>query len=169
MKKTVIVELGVSDIFDILDLESNIDNTISSYGDWFHWFSTGTKTWGIRDGGRLIAIGSISFYDEQGDMCSFTSAKVAILTNGQVHPIYRGLGYQCQLINYRIKYNLNQKVYNIQALVKEDNEPSIKNLQRAGFVYSGVHCGDEGIATKYVYHHPWWVRLKRLLDYGART
>lgn len=169
VKKSSIIKLGVSDIWDILDLESNIDTTISSYSDWHHWFSTGTQTWGIKDGGRLIAIGSISFYDNQGEVCDLKYASVAILTNGQVHPVYRGLGYQRQLIDYRIKFNLNRNIYNIQSLVKEGNEPSIKNLERSGFVYSGFHCGDEGIAAKYVYHLPWWIFLRKLISlYGAR-
>ncbi|MFZ2310310.1 MAG: GNAT family N-acetyltransferase [Patescibacteria group bacterium] len=170
MKKSVIVELGIKDIFDILALEGNIEAVFSSYADWRHWFSTGTKTWGIKDGKKLIAIGSISFYDNQGDLCDLKYASVAMLTNGEVHPIYRGLGYQLQLIDYRIKFNLNRNIYNIQSLVKEGNEPSIKNLQRSGFVYSGVHCGDEGISDKYVYHLPWWVLLRKILSlYGTRT
>ena len=169
MKKAVIIELGIRDIFDIMDLEDNIDGAISSYTDWYHWFLTGTKTWGIKDGDKLVAIGSISYYDHQSEMCDLKRAKVAILTNGEVHPLYRGLGYQRQLINHRIKFNLNQSIYNIQALVKEGNEPSIKNLQCSGFVYRGFHCGEEGIAAKYVYRHPWLIMFKKITNFKFAT
>jgi hypothetical protein len=96
-------------------------------------------------------------------MCDLKHATVAVLTNGEVHPTYRGLGYQRQLITYRVKFNLNHNIYNIQALVKEDNEYSIKNLLCSGFVYKGFHCGEEVMAPKYVYQLSWWVRLRKYL------
>ena len=168
MKKPKVVELGENDVMDIVRLTSSIDRTFigqSGCYEWYFWLVEGTKVWGIKENNRLVAIGSLSFYNQAGDAVDYLKANVSVLTSGQVHPDYRGRGYQVILIRVRIIFSLRNRIYNIQSLVKEANSAAVRNLSKMGFINQGLYDNGTHAVVRFIYHNSLLILMYKIYNF----
>lgn len=168
--RTKVVELTISDIPIIMNLcqltQVGLKDYYSHYG-WTSWFIEGMRVWGIKNANNeLIAIGSINFYDKNGKVILYSKADIAILTNGNVHPNYRGRGYQRLLIRKRLRFILRNRIYDALSFTEEKLSVSAKNLQRCGFKFDSSFNNDYGYTSyQFAYKNKFLVYFYKTFNY----
>lgn len=162
-----IVRLFKKDIESLIELSLLVDCShfkIVDYSEWAYWLLQGMKIWGIKDGNKLVAIGSLSYYDIPGKSMGIEDYRLVTLTNGQVHPDYRGRGYQKVLIFIRIISALWEGIYRIQSLVKINNVVCIKNLEKMSFSNQGQYEEDGDQIYIFEFNNQFFINLFKVLN-----
>lgn len=163
-----VVQLFEKDIGHIVTLSLPIETTYTGFLSYYEWqksFREGVKVWGIIKDKKLIAVGALSFYDNNGDLSNFNNSRTAVLTNGQVHPNYRGHGYQKILISERVSFALKNGIYNIASLVKTRNFSAIKNLEKMKFINKGLYNDWTKTTTRFVYKDSFLINVYKIRNY----
>jgi len=131
-----IVRLYVKDMDSLVELVLRVDPSCARSANFREWpdrFSRGIKTWGIINKGKLVATGSLSYYNIPGVAMKIPDFQVAVLDNGFVHPDFRGRGYHKALIIIRVINALWEGIYKIHSMTETGNIASIKNLEKMRF------------------------------------